>query len=987
MRRAASTSLLRVSGRDGGMPVFVDLPQPLIAAAAILGLVVVWTSITTGAFGIMAGILVSLLVGAMALVLIRMIGWRRREAVVTTGLVHAQAASENRLRLLAEHTADMIVETDSDLVWRFVSRSSMTLLGYAPDELVGSPASDLIHPDDLCDYHAALAKLHAGRQDRIVATHRYRRKDGSYLWTENHIQVVRHAETGEPAGYVESLRDVSERRAGEAALRESEAVLRGVIDSSPDGVHVLDRLGIVSFASRDGLGRFGFEADAIGCAFADLWPPALRREIQSAVATAASGTPSQCGGTIEASPGGRRFLQILVMPIAGSSGRPDRLLAVTRDVTQATEAESALKQSHERYRLLAENASDLVLLRATGADGRMLFVSPSCRRLLGYDPEALASARLSELVHRDDREGVDAILGGLDEGDGTVVHTHRMRRADGAVIWVEGAFRRAEWLGETVIVAAFRDVTERQNRAEALRVAKETAETAQKTAEQANEAKSDFLAVVSHEIRTPLNSIIGFTDLMLDSGELPLRAQRHAELIQSAGSALLTLVNDLLDFAKVEAGAVELESLPFQPEELAQHCAAIVRGYAGTKALDIEVETAGSLPSTLMGDEARLRQILLNLLNNAVKFTQSGRVTLRVSNLGVARCGVTLRFEVADTGIGIAEAKLHRLFERFSQADTSVARRFGGTGLGLAISKKLVALMGGKIGVSSREGLGSTFWFTVTLPVQVEVRTPALVASAPQRAGRILLVEDIEINQRLAVALLESAGHAIDIASNGAEAVKAASEGVYDLILMDVQMPIMDGMTATRAIRASDAPGRGVTIVAMTANVFPEQIEAFRVAGMDDHVAKPLNRSQLHATVTKWLNRAPDVTKAEEAVSAVFEPTGSFDVATFERLSLYMGRVKLDDILSRFEASLPWRFSGGDEGPEAVRRWMADAHVVLSVAGMTGFSDLAGHCRSLQSAPPGSAVFWASLGAARAARDDAVRTLASLRRTLATAAE
>ncbi len=214
-----------------------------------------------------------------------------------------------------------------------------------------------------------------------------------------------------------------------------------------------------------------------------------------------------------------------------------------------------------------------------------------------------------------------------------MLNTHRLRRGDGVYIWAEVAFRLAERGGETVVVAALRDVTERQIRAQDLKAAKDLAERAQRAAEQASEAKSDFLAVVSHEIRTPLNSIIGFTDLMLDSGELPVRIQRHAELIRSSGSALLTVVNDLLDFSKAEAGAIELESLAFGPEALAQQCAAIVRGYAGTKALDIDVEIAGVLPVSLMGDEARLRQVLLNLLNNAVKFTQRGRVTLRLATL------------------------------------------------------------------------------------------------------------------------------------------------------------------------------------------------------------------------------------------------------------------------------------------------------------------------------------------------------------------
>ena len=425
---------------------------------------------------------------------------------------------------------------------------------------------------------------------------------------------------------------------------------------------------------------------------------------------------------------------------------------------------------------------------------------------------------------------------------------------------------------------------------------------------------------------------------------------------------------------------------------MAQQCAAIVRGYAGTKALDIDVEIAGVLPVSLMGDEARLRQVLLNLLNNAVKFTQRGHVTLRLATLDTTERGTTLRFEVADTGIGIPEGKQHRLFERFSQVDTSVSRRFGGSGLGLAICKKLVELMGGTIGVSSRDGWGSTFWFKVTLPLPpAEVTVAPVVSVLPsRRTGRILLVEDIDINQRLAFALLDARGHSVDIVGDGAEAVAAVAERAYDVVLMDVQMPVMDGMTATRLIRGAGGTSAKVPIVAMTANVFPEQIEAFRLAGMDDHVGKPLNRLLLYATVDRWLARDASAGSAAIPESRDTSQEGAgktFDTEAYDRLMSYIGRAKLDDILSRFEASLPWRFGAGDGGPDALRRWTADAHVVLSVAGMTGFGELAAACRVLQASEPGSEHHRSSLETARSARDAVLLALADLRRSLATAAE
>ena len=964
-----------------------------LTAAAGLGVLMAsfWTA--SGTSDLRTGALVVAFAVIVAVLSVRERRRLRRQDANVERRIAAYASEEARFRLLAEHTADMIVEFDRQMAARFVSPNSRSLLGYTPEEMLAMRAQDFVHPEDLPGYLDSVSSLLAGHHDRVVTTLRHRRRDGSCFWAEARIQLIRDPATREPAGYVGSLRDISERRAAEAALRDSEAFLRSVIDSSPDCVQVLDLDGDVLFTSRNGLCWLGFEkTEVIGLSFVDLWPAPVRPDVRSAIAAAAAGAVSRFAASTMSASGRPLHLDVLVTPIGGPGGPSARLLAISRDVTQATDAENALKQTQDRYRLLAENSSDLVMLREPGPAGRLLYVSPSCRRMLAYEPEAVAAIPVSELVHPDDRDAVALVLALLTVENGTVLNTHRLKRGDGAYIWAEVAFQLAERNGQTVVVAALRDVTERHVQAQDLKAAKDLAERAQRAAEQASEAKSDFLAVVSHEIRTPLNSIIGFTDLMLDSGELPVHIQRHAELIRSSGSALLTVVNDLLDFSKAEAGAIELESLAFGPEALAQQCAAIVRGYAGTKALDIDVEIAGVLPVSLMGDEARLRQVLLNLLNNAVKFTQRGNVTLRLATLHTTERAATLRFEIADTGIGIPEAKQHRLFERFSQVDTSVSRRFGGSGLGLAICKKLVDLMGGTIGVSSRDGWGSTFWFTITLPLPpAEVAVAPVVAIVPsRRTGRILLVEDIDINQRLAFALLDARGHSVDIVADGAEAVTAVEQRAYDVVLMDVQMPGMDGMTATRLIRNAGGTSSKVPIIAMTANVFPEQIEAFRLAGMDDHVGKPLNRLQLYATVDRWLVRdvpAPDTPTRGFHDSCETGNGKTFDPEAYDRLLSYIGRAKLDDILSRFEASLPWRFGTGDGGPDALRRWTADAHVVLSVAGMTGFGELASACRVLQAAEHGSEHHRSSLETARSARDAVLLALAGLRRDLVTAAE
>ena len=954
----------------------------LVGAALLIG--AFWIAPLFGLPAIAAAALATACFVAFTLLFVRELAGRGRRRAIATATVKRLRASERRFKLLAEHAADMIVEVDRDMVRRFVSPSSRALLGSAPEDLQGSAAIDLVHPEDIPGYQQALAGILDGTRDRIVTTQRYRRTDGSYVWTEGNIQATRDPVTGKPSGYVSGLRDVTDRHTAEVAVRASEAFLRGVIEASPDCIKVLDLDGQITFMSRNGLYLLEFDTteEPIGRVFADFWPSDVRPAVQSAIAAAAAGASSRFRARCRSAKGNPLHLDVVIAPILGSDGRPERLLALSRDISANAEAEEALERVQDRYRLLAENSSDVVMLREPGPDGAALYVSPSAFRVLGYTPDEVVGTCPSGLVHPDDRAAVAARLEALGLGSGTVLHTHRIRRADGSLVWVEGAFQIAEWAGEPTLVMALRDVTERQQRSEDLAAAKELAERAQRDAESASEAKSDFLAAMSHEIRTPLNSIIGFTDLMIDSGDLPAAAAQHAALIRTAGAALLTVVNDVLDFSKAEAGAVELEAIPFSPAALAESCAAILRGYAGTKALDIEVEICGRLPPGLVGDEGRLRQVLLNLLNNAVKFTQRGRVVLRVSNLGALRAGgETVRFEVADTGIGIAPEKQHRLFERFSQVDSSVARRFGGSGLGLAICKRLVELMGGEIGVSSRDGEGSTFWFTVTLPPSaVAVAAPNVPACADAaRTARILVVEDIDINQRLAVALLEAAGHRVDVASDGAQAVAAVAAKPYDLVLMDVQMPGMDGVTATRIIRQSTGPCRDVPIVAMTANVFPEQVRAFREAGMDGHLPKPLNRGQLHAVVARWLSESRPAAPGPRGTSVL-----PFDEAAYAQLGTYLGPARLDDVLARLAASLPQRFSPGSVAmPDDVRRWKADAHVVLSVAGMTGLADLAGRCRALEAASPGSEDYAACLAAVRAARDVAAERVAELRRDLA----
>lgn len=506
---------------------------------------------------------------------------------------------------------------------------------------------------------------------------------------------------------------------------------------------------------------------------------------------------------------------------------------------------------------------------------------------------------------------------------------------------------QTEGAGEVRLLARILDrmakaVADREHE---LKVARDVAEKALAETKLANSAKTDFLATMSHEIRTPLNGIIGYTELLLDE-QLTSQQRRYAELIQVAGSALLTIANDVLDLSSIEADQIRLRREAFSFTSLINDTVSIVSSGAGKKGVPIRAEWDADIPDMLMGDEARLRQILLNLLNNAVKFTKRGQITVRVEHKGTCERGEVLRISVIDTGIGIAPEKRDRLFKRFSQVDRSIRREFGGTGLGLAISKRLIELMDGKIDVESEEGKGSTFWIDVTLPQAAHpVRSRRKSMTIPTAApSRILLAEDIEINQELARTLLVSAGHHVDVVANGDEAIAAILDKPYDLVLMDIHMPGMDGITATMRIRALDHPANQVPIIAMTANVLPQQVQEFKEAGMNAHLGKPVRRDELFAILSAWL---PTPDGSDRHTKPTETDRHSFKEQDFHDFCKMMGPDRVSQWLERFDEQLRGTFA---EAPATSERQetAARAHALISQAALLGFPELAKACTALE---------------------------------------
>ncbi|QHT61246.1 response regulator [Paenibacillus lycopersici] len=513
-----------------------------------------------------------------------------------------------------------------------------------------------------------------------------------------------------------------------------------------------------------------------------------------------------------------------------------------RELMQAT---YQLSKTQALTRAIQETSMDTMM--TFGEDGLILTVNPALRTMFGYREEDVLGHHVMRLIPCFEGGTFGAVdIGGSAEGRR---HLEPVRK-DGSRFPAEIQIGVATVDQERVYACTVVDMTERRRFEQELMAAKETAEIAAR-------AKSNFLTMVSHEIRTPMNGVLGMTGLLLDT-ELDGVQREFAEIIRKSGEALLSVINDILDYAKIESGKLEVELLPFELPLLIEETFDLFTAKSMQSRLKLAYERDPALPELLVGDGIKLRQVLVNLIGNAFKFTPEGRITVSSRLMEDGESRAWIEFAVADSGVGIPEDKLPMLFQPFSQVDTSLTRQYEGTGLGLAISKNLVELMGGSISVDSAVGIGTTFRFTIPLQtmqeesgsaVNEEAAAEGWPALAREAAGAerraVLVVDDNEINQKLTLSMLHKLGISADVAGNGSDALALAGLRRYDLILMDMRMPVMDGVEATRRVIASSRSGQEPIIVAMTANSLPSDRERCLSAGMSDFLVKPIQLDEV----------------------------------------------------------------------------------------------------------------------------------------------
>jgi PAS domain S-box-containing protein len=825
--------------------------------------------------------------------------------------------SEERFRTMADATPSLMWVTNAAGELQFVNKAYRRFFSTTSEDAQSGIWHLPLHPDDATAYDAAIDRAVA-EQTLFRAEARVRRADGEWRLLGSNAEP-HFSSSGTFLGHIGLSADITERVRTEQALRATRELVQSTMDALSSHICVLDETGTIIAVNRAWRefaeanrpkdcdeadadawrNRTGENVNYVGVCrrskgensteaeeFADGIEAVLKGErnlYSKEYACHAPGVPRWFLGRVT------RFL---------SNGIP-RVVIEHINITERRQAEELQQQTAERL-ALAASAGDAGIWFRDFVSGRVQW-DEQMYRLYGItkDEFNFSEEAWLALVHPEDRSRVDEELSAAARGEKEFDSQFRIVWPDGSIhhIRANALVKRDASGNPTQIVGTNRDITSQKEAAATLmetnlRLQQESehALALSFAAEQANAAKSEFLANMSHEIRTPMNGVIGMVGLLLDT-ELTAEQRRYAETARASGESLLQLINDILDFSKIEAKKLELETIDFNLRILLDHLDSILSATAKTKGVELRCIADPAAPAQLRGSLGRLLQILINLAGNAIKFTEKGEVVVSVTLEEEGESDCLLRFSVRDTGIGIPEDKIETIFNKFSQVEASTTRKYGGTGLGLSISKQLVELMGGSVGVTSEVGKGSEFWFTARLglsrglevqPIESKLET----GTAAKLNGRVLIAEDNSTNREVGLGILRKLGLRAEAVADGAEAVNVLESTPYDLVLMDMRMPVMDGIEATRHIRDphSAVLNHDIPIIALTANAMQSDREACHAAGMNGFLAKPIRKAELTEALNRWLRtgdaavpsaprQAAPLTTAKDA-TLVFDQAG-----------------------------------------------------------------------------------------------------------------
>lgn len=761
------------------------------------------------------------------------------------------------LAAIVESSEDAIVAVSREKKVLGWNKGAQDIYGYASEEVVGKTNAVFMPSDRLDEFNEIFDRVIA--EEKVIRFESERvRKDGQKIDVALAYSPIKNSQ-GTVIGVSAIVRDTTRFKAAQQALQEADERFRNFIHNIPDVVWMVDEEQRVTFTSPNvekmlGISPAEFYRRGTGAWFERVHPDDVEEAQSRFRELFTTGRPFDVKVRLQRLDG--VWIWAHSRSVATHVAKGLKLASgLLSDITEQTRAQEALLQSEQKYRMLFER--NMAGVFRCCQSGNFIDCNDAAAKILGYESREDLIGRSSAEIFAEisDRDAADKRL----EERQTVVNQETLvRRKDGRIIWAMSNSSLVDGPDGPEVEGTFIDITERKQAEDQMRLAKEAAEAA-------NRAKSEFLANMSHEIRTPMNGVIGMTELALET-DLTAEQREYLDTVKSSAESLLHIINDILDFSKIEARKLELEEVPFHVQEVVKTTLRELSIQAQQKRLSLTCQFAPDLPAVEIGDPVRLRQVLMNLVGNAIKFTDHGEIAITVKNLQDTAGEKTLQFSVRDTGIGIAAEKQRSIFDAFVQADSSSTRQYGGTGLGLAIASQLVALMGGQIWLESELGKGSTFHFTARFGVADDLSLQEAgnrkhlepqENNGEQKKLHILIAEDNAINSKLATHLVAKQGHSAVVVGSGKEALKALEQQHFDLVLMDVQMPDMDGFEATSTIRQQErSTQKHLPIIAMTAHAMSGDRERCLEAGMDAYITKPVDGKKLIAAIASVANRS-----------------------------------------------------------------------------------------------------------------------------------